>query len=721
MAEGDPKCRSCGREEARLSISLRPCSHCRDAWYCSQACREADRDKHSCRNPVSQGSSFTRNCYVLQSRRERASSSVFLLALNEENKQHLLWDRMSHSGGAKVLADSVLSKLDQWNPDIARLFEPKQEPFALAQLRMLIAYERSRTVIQPPTSVSSFVALSYTWRSDEWKAIAEPYLPLGTDRHVPICKQMWDFLLNLRESDDEGIWIDQVCLDQHDRIEKTSAVASMDSLYASARLVFVALEDVKLTHEESKRLSVAISLASADARWQPGDSEARHLLIIMKKIFSARWFSRAWCFHEHHMSRQKIIAVLCEGEKEGMEHVIGVANLGDFAFRLSYLNNAIVSVEFPALMQQMLRFLGGQGYAYSNVIGNAMTFGSKFVRDKVTITLNICRLAIAVRATAAELNTNEATLDLLMLALAAGDTTTLTTRGKKITLDAPRPSLSWLQWPSETSWSMKSETPLRRGIHKASSAELNLDLLMLDAAYIVHPSEGSFTSARAFWKSPPARHLRLVYGLQGFDGDEDDATISTLACAIHCGLSWMQRPWHTAERELLDEVRQNLDAVTGVQVECLELLFGVHDAKIEESRTAFERLLVILSYGRYWDMRTCFIDDHGRGLAICDLEMHQDKYCAPIPSEHRLYVNAAYPEANAKYTEFDQATTRLAVATVLADEEYMLSDRLWLAQHVPDERDDCWRVVEKVCLLGCPSLIAGKSGIGLARSQRIVG
>jgi hypothetical protein len=44
---------------------------------------------------------------------------------------------------------------------------------------------------------------------------------------------MVDKILKLRESDDEGIWVDQLCIDQENKDEKSIAIGVMDVIYKS--------------------------------------------------------------------------------------------------------------------------------------------------------------------------------------------------------------------------------------------------------------------------------------------------------------------------------------------------------------------------------------------------------------------------------------------------------------------------------------------------------
>jgi hypothetical protein len=88
---------------------------------------------------------------------------------------------------------------------------------------------------------SSFIAISYSWHSPVW-ALAESLVDIKS----PLTLPMWRKIMKLRSSDKEGIWIDQLSIKQDDESDKQNAIAAMDLIYRSARIVVVVLEDICL-------------------------------------------------------------------------------------------------------------------------------------------------------------------------------------------------------------------------------------------------------------------------------------------------------------------------------------------------------------------------------------------------------------------------------------------------------------------------------------------
>lgn len=275
-------CNRCNKDESVLRVTLRPCHGCRDVAYCSQTCREADAESHGCTQTVSETKTFGRNCYILHSLSRDAEDTIETLStLTKANTEKLLGKAINDQEIRKARAEEIISQAGSWNLNLKRLFAVKTGPFSEIPLRMLHSTTKSGSG-DKKKSIDSFIAVSYRCPIPEWPDVKD-FIDLRVEgKQIPISKQSWHFLLDVRESDQEGIWIDQICINQEDEAEKASAIAAMDALYASARLVFILLEDVTLTHDEFTILSEAFRKVSADRHWV-FDVQSAHELF--KKLF----------------------------------------------------------------------------------------------------------------------------------------------------------------------------------------------------------------------------------------------------------------------------------------------------------------------------------------------------------------------------------------------------------------------------------------------------
>jgi hypothetical protein len=87
------------------------------------------------------------------------------------------------------------------------------------------------------------LAVSYCWPNPGWEAVeaAQPMTKWGIS--VPMANK----ILELRDSKDEGVWVDRMCIDQTNDDEKKIAIGSMDIIYRASRRLIMLLEDVQLS------------------------------------------------------------------------------------------------------------------------------------------------------------------------------------------------------------------------------------------------------------------------------------------------------------------------------------------------------------------------------------------------------------------------------------------------------------------------------------------
>lgn len=92
----------------------------------------------------------------------------------------------------------------------------------------------------PLASPSEYVALSYVW-GDESKPFSIPVIGEEDGRAlgwIPLTKSLYDALQDLRDCDhfqQKTFWIDQLCIDQDDKLEKNKQVAQMLQIYERAK------------------------------------------------------------------------------------------------------------------------------------------------------------------------------------------------------------------------------------------------------------------------------------------------------------------------------------------------------------------------------------------------------------------------------------------------------------------------------------------------------
>ena len=204
---------------------------------------------------------------------------------------------------------------------------------------------------EPP----AFCALSYTWsdaedaKGDVTEEIVQLITPfrVHVNKHkFAITENLHDALVMLRQQESRSyIWIDAICINQYDPVERSLQVSVMDRIYQSAHQVIVwvgpdtrqdarqALEllrklalwfgentsDIRSRHREGLRLtcSEVVRLAGIPELGRRLEVWSDEQVLSWKPFmdfFRRRWFSRTWTVQETVLARRSI-RVFC-GETE---------------------------------------------------------------------------------------------------------------------------------------------------------------------------------------------------------------------------------------------------------------------------------------------------------------------------------------------------------------------------------------------------------------------
>jgi hypothetical protein len=250
-----------------------------------------------------------------------ASLGHRLVTLSKSNIENLLSTASALLQSRQSEATAILSRLKELNPAVAKQFQPKQDALSLLSLRMI------STQVSACRAVPSFLAVSYCWHSPEWvvASAAKPIVP-----GWKISRPMLDALMGFRASEEEGVWLDQLCINQENETDKKIHIGAMDIIYRSSRRLVILLEDIQLSQDEEcaghtyasvygegcrevteRNLEGQAKKEFVDRMFPRQEEKLRdegqgHILLAVKsfalKLLGARWFSRAWCAHESRMA-----------------------------------------------------------------------------------------------------------------------------------------------------------------------------------------------------------------------------------------------------------------------------------------------------------------------------------------------------------------------------------------------------------------------------------
>ncbi|KAF2001886.1 hypothetical protein P154DRAFT_553372 [Amniculicola lignicola CBS 123094] len=453
-----------------------------------------------------------------------------------------------------IEAERLLQDLTRVAPTVAKDFLPKDTVQDQLVLRLI-------NDVDFVGEEESYVALSYCWKKvnrDMPRRVVSPVgdLPFGWIRTVeqfplPVGRGM--FGAAVREMEEgEGLWFDQVCINQDDEAEKSTSLGAIDLIYRNARTVVVALDDISVDEHEE------IFLQQYVEQYTVADSNTHHpnqglsppfmqanpsLRSFLERILSSVWFERAWCAHEMRMGQSHVFLVPCLTE-EGEDEPWSVFRFtGDFFLHLLRLAREVMPLfsGYQARICSLLPFFSRQCMvnkhdsvlAHSSpssqhapsglaMLSETTSFISRIAeifsmkaggnlrlpeylrrldanRDRTAIALNTSGLPLALAPATPLQRPNiedECLRQLLLVGIAARDPVALCTTGTPLQLHDG--SISWISRPTHLDVMSSPGTPLPRfdrrsitNLHQSSDGQaeyIQLDLIFLELPHRAQPN-----------------------------------------------------------------------------------------------------------------------------------------------------------------------------------------------------------------------------------------
>lgn len=471
--------------------------------------------------------------------------------LHQNEKQMFL----SVNADTEADPDGLMRRLRALDNKVAGKLMVKPDIMEIFNFRLIYNH---RAVVK--NQHQSFIALSYRRSKQVVRQHGCYSLPLEPE----MFQAVWDERL----SDTEGLWCDQVCIDQLSDEEKTISMSAMDMVYRSARLAVVVLDDIQLEYDEGSVLEDHmneyermhhVAPTKRFRRKQPPWLESREdMYNVLIKIFSSSWFRRAWCRHEMRLAREHVFLIPCLSSDDTGKHRV-VRFTGRVLAHLLALSTEVgfgpeIELVKPALhsffrdrshLTPEEKSLHSHHGNFTTVVAEvfAMETGgdpnipasqrkADAMKDKISIILNTMEcglsLAPAMRDPEMLITKSECHYMLLMLALAAQDPGALCTVGPPMRMNqelealSPTASTTWLFEPTNVDAGLNNYRTLNRMPADAlitTHVELDehviqLDLKLLNPGKISRPHEDAADSlvlARRFFdacEATPAKHGR---------------------------------------------------------------------------------------------------------------------------------------------------------------------------------------------------------------------
>ncbi|XPS69726.1 hypothetical protein M3J09_001985 [Ascochyta lentis] len=535
---------------------------------------------------------------------ELDTSSLQAKLIHSPTREYLLSRQSSWNTAARdeIDADTLLADLGHLAPSVAKDFIPKVHAEASFAFRLIndVDYHGEE---------EGYIALSYCWKKmnrDAPRKVVED-LPFAWTREIeqfpmPTSGALFQAVLK-EKMVGEGLWFDQVCINQDSDAERATIVGAIDAIYKNARAVVVALDDVVVTPEEEQFLrcyldqycysGLAIDQQPNARQNPPFMYQYPAFVSFFERFIESECFERAWCTHELRLGQQHVFLVRCLSQYNDEVQTV-------MRFTTSFLHHMLALASelatFTPAQQSKIRTLcdflsvnstKSEGLAARRPdTPQAPTLEpSAFVptvvdtfqmkaggnprlpeylrkldanRDKVCIALGASKVPIALAPANAYQRPNiedECFRSLLLIGIALRDPVCLCTTGTPLRLHDG--SISWLSRPTpldtHTSRAIprrfpKSLNPIRQASDgRAEYAEL--DIIFLDLPHRSCPNPlfpAHIARARLFI------HLCIQYhipgpGMWSFWQAPDHSRaaamrnlyIQTLGCVFECGAQWL--------------------------------------------------------------------------------------------------------------------------------------------------------------------------------------
>jgi hypothetical protein len=439
-------------------------------------------------------------------------------------------------------AISLLSNLNNLAPSVAKDFTVKQNAVDATPLRLLndvgfegeedgyiaLSYCRKKINIETPKRVITPIAFGWSTEEDQF--------PIPTSNIV--------FQAVLREKRvGEGLWFDQVSINQEDEAERVASIGAIDIIYKNARAVVVALDDIAVSPDEEQFLRYYVeqySYSELPHNLQPSAGLSppfmrQHPLLwsFLERILSSTWFDRAWCAHEMESGNSHVFMMPCSVQYDDevqtiiritgafLLHLLVLASeiyplipvrlgklrsLQAFFQRIVLAEESLLVVQRPDTPQMMLP----QGVSFIPKIADifqSQAGGNPRLpeylrrqdanRDKMGIALNASGLPLSMTSVNSLSRPNiedECLRSLLLVGIAAKDPVALCTTGSHLRLHDG--STSWLGRPTSLDLSPELPipprfntytSPIRQGSDgRAEYAQL--DLIFLELPHRTQPN-----------------------------------------------------------------------------------------------------------------------------------------------------------------------------------------------------------------------------------------
>ncbi|KAK5027295.1 hypothetical protein LTS07_006896 [Exophiala sideris] len=203
------------------------------------------------------------------------------------------------------------------------------------------SFSVSQHLAEKGLSCPEYWALSYTWGSPS------PQRWIEVDGQIlDIRDNLWRFLRRVRhQTSSRTLWVDAVCINQDDPVEKTGQVAIMGSIFRCADDVLAWIG------EEADDSAFVMNLARSSKKLKPNIILAQHHCAAerlrtwqaLKAFLGRPYWTRTWIMQEVVLAKNPVI-VFCGTDVVDYESLYGMVQILDMALQdIPYIRDMCTS------------------------------------------------------------------------------------------------------------------------------------------------------------------------------------------------------------------------------------------------------------------------------------------------------------------------------------------------------------------------------------------
>ncbi|WPH04806.1 Putative heterokaryon incompatibility [Acrodontium crateriforme] len=681
-------------------------------------------------------------------------SATAVVTISRPYRETLFSETINSFSKSRGEADVIIDNLTKWSSELASQFGLRTgDRFLDAPFRLVYENRADSVPLQPLEPISSYLAVSYCWRHND-----DPWPGDGSEPYGP-----WPFSLPFVEAvlaqrglnvvDDgtrdvnfmkEGIWIDQMSINQANQEEKLQIIGGTDVIYKNCRRLLILLEDVELNEPECKAVESfrwEKRRGTQDLNEMKPDPEAVPLLIdVWRKVEQSKWWSRSWCWHEFETNEpwsarrtrsEQVCALFITKGPEGKAFtfpwltLLFMRAMTDFEANAQFIESAK-----PITKEQLIRntrWASGDpkisrendplerhiGVERSGIMAKlflAEGHECTLVADIVNICINATGLGIYFKGRVR--NRDELFWIVAAIALAAGEKVPLTLMKESMLRLGGHES-----WLSRHQAEYDSSIPRfkiggNKGIHRLTHERITLDLVFFEQLASFAMEDDLTMSYEIFPVTPiPSSHFgaqipSMMPRTPVEPSSSDFHRRQFLALACRGGLYFILRLWKQLERDVVEPL------YNGPVTES----FAANESLMPAAKNLFTKL-------------AAFHPDVSFDSCVKELLLFLTWITDPrsmrfistmillIPSNNRDHLAILTYPIFRKDTHLDRSKWRLAIPTDLLDAPCSVH-RVWILQPSGDtitspnstglweSGEGKWKIVGKMQLFGDFSIVS---------------